>query len=461
MTRTATSRFITRVITPGRLGLTAVLVCGLIAGAAGDLRAGTRVPGQQVAYEDVVANLKAGDPRVKLDALRMLSQAGYIEAAGPVTPLLNDSVAEVQNAAIDTLLSLFLVDEAFTRKYGAEIINSKSGSLPLLAFAQGPGALVANQFPPELVKGLVVALNSPVMEVRFNATYAFGVFAPVAARRGTVPDGKAAADRLTAMAQDPNPLLRLAATQVLGRLYEAVWRNDKANIDLMARRIDAGDQVIAGINDTDPYVKQASLKAVGEMRLERAVQSLIDIGSYYKTGGMARDAYEALARIANPGSLPALSAALQARDEWVRAWAVTGIGRIGDAAVIQETDARMARDKSQFVKLALAYSRARNGNPAQIVTVAEGFRKDQLAPLAFDYLLDLGPAVADVLAPAAAHKDAKVRAGIAEVLGVVGNDASVFVVQSLSRDRNRAVSEAGIRSVKRLSPRPSNAPRLM
>lgn len=439
----------------------AVLVFGLVAGLVGAWGAGGRVLAQQVAYEDVVVNLKAGDPRVKLEALRMLAQAGYIEAAGPITPLLTDSVAEVQNAAVNALLSLFLVDEAFTRKYGAEVINSKAGSLPLLAFAQGPGALVANHFPPELVKGLVVALNSPVMEVRFNATYAFGVFGPVAARRGAVPDGKAAADRLTAMARDPNPILRLAATQVLGRLYEAAWRNDAANTELMARRIDAGDQVIVGINDADPFVKQASLKAAGEMRLERAVQSLIDIGDYFKSGGMARHSYEALARIANPGSLPALVAALSSKDEWVRAWAVTGIGRLGDASAIQETGARMARDKSQFVKLALAYSRARNGDSAQIVTVAEGFRKDQLAPLAFDYLLDLGPAVADALAPAAAHKDAKVRAGIAEVLGVVGNEQSVFVVQSLSRDRNRAVADAGVRSVKRLSPRPPNAPRLM
>jgi len=444
-----------------RFWLAVAVVTGLLAEHEGLAIAGSEPAGQQVAYESVVANLKVGDPRVKLDALNMLAQAGYLEAAGPVIPLLTDPVAEVQLSAIDTLLSLFLVDEAFTRKYGADVVGQKGGTLPLLAFAQGPGALVANQFPPDLLKGLVVALNSPVTEVRFNAAYAFGVFGPVAARRGAVADGGPAAERLTLMARDPNPLLRLAATQVLGRLYDAAWVSERANAPLMARRVEAGDQVIAGINDLDAFVKQASLVAVGEMRLERAVQSLIDLATYYRSGGMARHAVEALGRIAHPGSLPALSASLASKDEWVRASAAAGIGRMGQAAALHEAEALLVKEKSKRVKLALAFARAKAGDVAQVVTVAEAFRDSKLAPAAFACLLDLGRAVADPLAPVAAHKDPRVRAGIAEVLGIIGNEQSVFIVQSLSRDRNRAVAEAGIRSAKRLSPRSPNAPRMM
>ncbi len=431
----------------------------VLAGAVGPAHAGAAP--QQVAFEDVVANLKVGDPRVKLDALRMLSQAGYMEAAGPVAPLLTDSVAEVQNAAIDTLLSLFLVDEAYTRKYGGAIVKEKGASLALLAFAQGPGQIVANPIPPEIISGLVKALGSPVMEVRFNAAYAFGVFGPAAAWRGAVPDGKAAVEQLTGLAKDPNPLLRLAGTQVLGRLFDACQRDEKAHAALLAARGEAGDQVIAGMNDPDAYVREASIRAAGDMRLERAVQSLIDFVSYYKTGTVALDSLASVARIAHPGSVSLLSATLQAKDERARALAVAGIARTGDKTAVYNMEVRVARDKSAAVKLALAFARARGGDLASVVAVAEGFKKAKLAPDAFDYLVELGPRIADALAPIAAHKDAKVRAGVAEVLGLIGNPQSVFVVQSLSRDKNKLVAAAGLRSAKRLSPRPANAPRLM
>jgi HEAT repeat protein len=109
----------------------------------------------------------------------------------------------------------------------------------------------------------------------------------------------------------------------------------------------------------------------------------------------------------------------------------------------------------------MAFARVRGGDLSQVVTLAEGFNKSALAPAAFNYLVELGPVVTDALAPIASHKDANVRAGVAEVLGIIGNAQSVFVVQSLSRDKNESVSAAGVRSAKRLSPRPANAPRLM
>jgi HEAT repeat protein len=451
--------------TPLRLacsGLAPFLALVLLSGACPAAASpASRDPRPQIAFEDVVASLKVGDPRVRLDALQKLAQAGYLEAAGSITPLLTDSVAEVQNAAIDSLLGLFLVDEAYTRKYGNDVVRQKGAQLPLLAFAQGRGQLVANQFPADVIKGLVTCLDSSVAEVRFNATYALGVFAPLAATRGAVPDGKTAVQRLTAMARDPNPLLRLAATQVLGRLYEAALRNDRANGDILAQKTGAGDQVIAGMNDPDLFVRQASLRAAGEMRNDRAVQSLLDLLGYYKSGTLARLSLEAVARIAHPGSLSAMTALLESTDEQLRAHAVAGIGRTGDKPAFSNLEVRTARDKSAYVKLAMAFARARGGDLSQVVTIAEGFSKSKLAPVAFEYLVELGPVVTDALAPIGSHQDADVRAGVAEVLGIIGNAQSVFVVQSLSRDKNEAVSAAGVRSAKRLSPRPANAPRMM
>lgn len=455
--------------TPRRVPWIAALGLASLMAAAGTVTASSTQAGAgpaqpapgQLAFEDVVARLKVGDPRIRLEGLELLAQAGYIEAAGPVTPLLTDSVAEVQLAAIDTLLSLFLVDERFTREYGGDIVGQKGASLPLLAFAQGPGQLVANPFPPDVIKGLSTCLASPVAEVRFNATYALGVFGPVAVARGTMPAGKAAVQSLTAMARDPNPMLRLAATQVLGRLFGAALAHERTSAEILSVKTEAGDQVISGMNDSDILVREASLRSAGEMRNERAVQSLIDLRTYYKSGTLANLSLEALARIGHPGSLPVLIATLDSKDERARAMAVTGIARTGDKTAFFNLETRVARDKSSHVKLAMAFARARNGDLSQVAAVVEGFRKGATAPAAFEYLVELGQAAADALALAASHKDADVRAGVAEALGLIGNAQSVFVVQSLSRDTDKFVAAAGVRSAKRLSPRPVNAPRLM
>jgi len=108
-----------------------------------------------------------------------------------------------------------------------------------------------------------------------------------------------------------------------GRLFEA-RRNERANADILGVRTEAGDQVIAGMNDPDPYVRQASLRAAGEMGNERAVQSLIDLLAYYKTatlgGSRSRRSPESRTR-----SLSVLTALLESKDQQSRALASRGL----------------------------------------------------------------------------------------------------------------------------------------
>ena len=129
------------------LGGALLLVFG--AGSAGPHA--VRASAQQMAYEDVVTNLRNGDPRVRLESLVLLRGAGYLESATPVAALIGDPVADVQAAAVETELLLYLADDAYTREFGREIVKAKDASLALLAFAQGPGALIPNVPPPAVV----------------------------------------------------------------------------------------------------------------------------------------------------------------------------------------------------------------------------------------------------------------------------------------------------------------------
>jgi len=296
-------------------------------------------------------------------------------------------------------------------------------------------------------------------QTRFDAAYAIGVLAPSLLRHGQLTDGRAVVDRLMVLLRDPDATLRLAATHVLGRLLGAALANPTANAELLAMRGEVGDYVISGMNDPDELIRLSSMGALGEMRHDRAVQALIDTFSYYKRDRFGMAALDALAHIAHPGCLTVFAALLENDDEQVRRLAVEGIGRVGDKGALANMEVRTGREKSEIVLQAVAFARARNGDFSQIARIVEGFRGAETRASAFDDLVELGPALAPSLAGYVAHRDASVRAGVAEVLGVIGSPASLSVIDTLARDRNSLVASAAERSRRRLVLRTPAQPR--
>lgn len=415
---------------------------------------------QQVTFENVVSGLKSSEARVRLDSLRLLRSAGYLAAVPAIAPLLADPEQRVQAAAVEAVVSLYLVDESYTRSYAQGQVKEKGATLPLYAFIQGTGATIANLPPAAILRGLVDAAGSANKGVRFDAAYALGVLGGRLAAQGQFPEGPAAVDRLMAILREPDPTMRLAATHVLGRLMGAASRNPAGNAELAAQRTEIGDQTVGGLNDPDAMVRLASAGALGKMRYDRAVQSLMDRYDYYKEGPEAMAALDALARIGHPGSLPMLLAQLGHQDAQVRRLAVEGIARAADADAIAQMESRTAGDQSAVVRRARAFGRATRGDYSQLAMLVEGFTSSPLESDTFDYLIELGaPASADI-SSFSSHKDARVRAGVAEVLGVIGARPSLGVIEGLMRDRSAIVAAAARRSQMRLVPRAEASPRV-
>ncbi len=95
--------------------------------------------------------------------------------------------------------------------------------------------------------------------------------------------------------------------------------------------------------DEDPglelYVRVFAAESLGRLRAREAVRPLSDLLAREQSGA-ARDRYcEALARIGDPGALPALRAAAASGDWTLREGPLTAISRLGaggDAAVVEE-----------------------------------------------------------------------------------------------------------------------------
>jgi HEAT repeat protein len=415
---------------------------------------------QQWSFEEVVANLKVGDPKVRMDALRLLRQAGYLEAAPSVVPLLSDPVPEIQALAIETEVALYLVDESYAREYGQSVVRAKGASLPLLAFTLGRGATIANLPSAAALRGLTGALASPVAGTRFDAAYAIGVLGLPLVLRGQFPDGRATVDRLMGLLRDPDATIRLAATHVLGRLVGAALDNPSANPDLVAARGDIGDQIIAGMNDPDEMIRLSSMTALGEIRHDRAVQALTDTFGYYKREVLGLAALDALARIAHPASLTVFAALLENRDDQGRRLSVEGIGRSGDKSAMANLGVRTTREKSALVLQAIGFARAKQRDFSDMARVVEGLRNPSTAAYAFAYLVELGAPIAPSLAGYGTHKDAQIRAGVAEVLGIIGGQGSLPTIEALARDKDKRVAAAAERSRRRLVVRTPAQPRV-
>ena len=146
--------------------------------AAALLVAATPTLAQQARYDDVVRNLRNPDPKIRLTAVKLLHESKYPEAVTPIAALVTDPVDEIQLEAIDAELSFFLVEDVPAKTRVALVIEKRSsGGRAMKAFEQGPLAIWPRAVPPELVKGLLTAVDDENARVRLEAIYALGAIA--------------------------------------------------------------------------------------------------------------------------------------------------------------------------------------------------------------------------------------------------------------------------------------------
>ena len=81
--------------------------------------------GQQARFDDVVRNLRNPDPKVRLNAIRLLRDAKYPESIAPMAPLVLDPVDEVQLDAIAAELSFFLDQDVKSKKMIGFVVEKR------------------------------------------------------------------------------------------------------------------------------------------------------------------------------------------------------------------------------------------------------------------------------------------------------------------------------------------------
>ncbi len=384
---------------------------------------------QQVRFDDVVRNLRNPDPNIRIDALRLLREARHPEAIVPIAALINDPVDQIQLEAIATELSFFMAEDVSPRKRVGFVLEKRSAGHAAAAFEAGPLAALPRAVPPDVIRGLLQAADDEQGKVRIEAIYALGVIA-----RPPFPSEFEAP--LIKVLDHFDPSMRAAAAHVIGRLQVAA----------------AGDALIRAINDSNAAVRYASMRSLGYLRDERAVQALTDQLAFYGRGEGAWSALDALARIGHASSVPVFKARLTDKDPNLRRAAAEGLARSGDTSEIGALEVAIGMEPSDTVRAAIAFALQKSGRN-YVSRMADAMDSAKMAPQVAEYFIELGPAIVPALLPHLQDPDAAIRGNIAQVLGAIGGEGALAALQPLTQDKDREVARAATRAIERIKER--------
>jgi|SRR5687768_807684 len=235
-------------LSKGRKSTVGMLVLALYVMLYVGLGFSRALSGQQYTFEEVASGLKHQDPATRLRAIQILKDADYAEAAVPIAALLEDPDDRVQFAAIDAERSLFTTRAVPRRKKIGFIVEVRSVAGGDAA-AAGQLGLKPRAVPPQLLKGLAVALRDNNPRVRAEA---------------------------------------IALAALLGRVA-CLPAPAQAACD------DIGNALVDNINAREPLLRRAAMHALGQLRYVNGVQALSDRLSYHQRG------LDAMAALEGPG----------------------------------------------------------------------------------------------------------------------------------------------------------------
>ncbi len=382
--------------------------------------------GQQLRFDDVVRNLRNPDPKLRMSAIHLLRDAKYPEAVAPIAPLVMDPVDDIQLEAIAAELSFFLDQDVRSKKMVGFVLEKRKSAIAQGAFELGPYVVWPRAVPPELVTALLQAVDDDNGKVRLEAIYATGVIAraPLAAEN---------VERLKKALDHYDPPVRAAAAKVIARLAVP----------------GTADALLKAINDSQPDVRYAAMRALGAIKDERAVPALTEQLAFYKKGEGAWSALDALAHIAAKSSIPVFRERLADRDQYLRRAAAEGIGRTGDAESADAIEKIANTDDSGMVRLACVFALQQLGrnNAGRIIDL---MASPKVMAQGQDYLIEIGAPAVSSAAARLQDPDPDMREAMAEVLGAIGDASSIPALEAATKDRDGSVAAAAKRAIARL-----------
>ena len=372
-----------------------------------------RCGAQQLRFDDVVRNLRNPDPKARLSARAAAARAKYPEAVAPIAPLVTDPIDEIQLEAIAAELSFFLDrGRAGTEAMVGFVVEGATRRMAAPAFELGPLAVWPRPCRPSSSTACSRRSTTRTRGCGSKRSTPLGVVArpPLAAERGCRLDQGARSLR-------PGDPRRGGARDRPARGHAGRRRADQGDQRFARRRCatrrcarsasPARDARASALTEQLAFYRRARARGrrSTRWRASRTPSSVAALqGAAGRQGSVhpPRGRRRARPRSATPSQSPALQTRRSRRS-------------VGDGAC--RDGVRAAEARAQL-------------RPRASSTLMDS---DKVAPQAQDYLLELGPSVAPGLLPRLQEPESGVRAGVADVLGALGDPDSVAPLAAAHR----------------------------
>jgi HEAT repeat protein len=338
--------------------------------------------------------------------------------------LKNDLDKNVRSQAIDSLLRIYIpIDDS------------------------GPIRTIFNK-----VKNVLLEPNAPVVGPEVQVDAAAKEALATTMQKDFNDDVRADAARALASlrARDQIPALTAALEDPQNREHGKV-RVEAARTLGALRDPAAGPALERALRDSDTQVVQAAILGVGLVGHSPARPQLEEMFRTSPNRLIKTQALQSLALLRDPASVPLFESLLSHKDDYYRELAAEGLARLKYAGA-RDWKMRFEEERKSNVRNALAYGLAAAGDLDYINNLAnelDSRDKDQVEV----YLYELGKFNGQLneLQRYLRSMNPKVRAGIARIIGDIGDPSSTDQIRALTDDPNTEVVREAVAALRKLS----------
>jgi HEAT repeat protein len=344
-------------------------------------------------------------------------------------PILADTLRtdldkNVRSQAIDSLLRLYILIED-----------------------NGPVLTIFNK-----VKSVLIQPNPPVVGPEVQVDPAAKEALAAAMQKDFSDDVRTEAARAlgSLRAKDQIPAMTAALEDPQNREHRAVRAEIVHTLGIM-RDPSAGPALERVLRDPDRQVVSEAVTAVGLVGDMAARPALEDMFRTSSSDAMKSRALESLALLLDPASTPLFESLLDNKDDNYRELAAEGLARLKYPGA-KDWKQRFDAEKKPNVRNALAFGLATSGDLDYINNLASGL-DSRLSYQVEVYLFELGKFDGQLneLYRYLRSANPKVRAGMARIIGNIGDPSSVDQIRPLSGDPNTDVVRAAVEALRKLS----------
>jgi len=376
-------------------------------------------------------NSPALDTRVEV--VKQLTDLGGKDSLDPLIAASHDPDPEMQLRAIDGLVNFYL--PGYVRQGPAASVV-RAGYAIKAKFSDTNDQIIDGfvTVRPEVVAALgKLASGGNGMEVRASACRAIGILRGQAA----VPD-----------------LTEALRTKDNAVMYEALVAIRKI------RDPAAGPKITYLLRDLDDRIQSAAIEDAGLLQAKEGLPALRGIVASPRGSKAERSALGAIAMMPEPVDRAVFQRYLTSKDDRLRAAAVEGLGRIGDAGDRAAIDRVWKDDDKMPPRLASAFALTMAGNldladSAPFRYLLNTLNSAAWRETASAYLVEAArrPEVLATLRQPleTGTRDEKIQ--LARIIAVSGDASAVPWLDKLSRDADSTVAQEGLRALRSLRAR--------